>query len=151
MTTNVADSWWRSREESAPRHLRVSQWSLKDSHGDRLVSRALADVVMEFNRLMRPPRQKHDLRPTPAAAIGGVSLLAKTMGEETVPPTLVPRFGGGIQMEWHMNGVDLEISVEADGSASVWCEHASGREWDDSESPNIERLKKELSLLVKYE
>lgn len=131
--------------------VRVSGWVVKDSHGERLHFSGLREVVEDFNRLMRPARSDGDFAPTSVAALGCIKLLAKTMSPGTVAPILVPRFGGGIQMEWHQHGVDLEISVEADGSMSAWCEEASGREWEDSDPLDIPRLKKELSLLIKHE
>ena len=77
-------------------------------------------------------------------------MLSKVMSPFSAPPTLVPRFDGGLQMEWHQNDVDLEIYVDADGSMSIWCEHLSGREWEEEgEDLDLVRLRKELSLLVR--
>ena len=35
-----------------------------------------------------------------------------------VPPTAVPRYDGGVKLDWHVNGVDLEIWIHHDGVIS---------------------------------
>lgn len=35
-------------------------------------------------------------------------------------PALVPTVRGGLQIEWHRRGVDIEVEVSPDGSVS-WC------------------------------
>ena len=40
-------------------------------------------------------------------------------------PSVVPTVGGGLQLEWHVQGVDVEIEFSADGSAS-WCAEDRG-------------------------
>ena len=44
-------------------------------------------------------------------------------------PELVPTVRGGLQLEWHRRGVDIEVEVSPDGSVS-WCaeDRQSGRE-----------------------
>ena len=37
-----------------------------------------------------------------------------------VGPVLVPTVRGGLQLEWHRRGVDIEVEVSPDGSVS-WC------------------------------
>ena len=41
------------------------------------------------------------------------TLLAGLMREDTPVPNIVPTAGGGVQFEWHVNGIDLEISIDA--------------------------------------
>jgi hypothetical protein len=41
------------------------------------------------------------------------------MPTDAAAPTLVPTNGGGIQLEWHQNGVDLEVRFEPRSSATV--------------------------------
>ncbi len=39
------------------------------------------------------------------------------------PPCIVPTNSGGIQLEWHQGGWDIEIVIEADGTLSEsWSE-----------------------------
>lgn len=73
-------------------------------------------------------------------------ILPEIMSEQTIAPLVVPTASGGIQLEWHCAGVDLEIYIEEDGQVSVWCREGS-REWEDDYYPRT-RLTKELSLLT---
>ncbi len=139
-------TWHGGGEQRAS--ARVSRWSPKHAVG-RFESSWLPAVVADFNRLMRPARSADDIQPSRTAANRSLALLANVMSPDSVPPILVPRFAGGIQMEWHLNGVDLEIYVDADGSRSAWCEHSSGREWEaEGDGLRVTVLRKELSMLT---
>lgn len=47
--------------------------------------------------------------------------LAVTMPEDGPPPSLVPTAQGGIQVEWHINGIDLEVEFEPDSQVmDLW-------------------------------
>jgi hypothetical protein len=39
------------------------------------------------------------------------SLLARTMRADTPAPNVVPMVRGGVQLEWHTRGINLEISI----------------------------------------
>ena len=64
-----------------------------------------------------------------------LSVLANTLDSQTPPPTIVPTWGGGLQAEWHRNGVDLEIEVGPDGKAEYYffseSEEIESPVWDD--------------------
>ncbi len=149
---NLADqltpeSPWSSRTGQPPsRRARVSHWSPKAAAEHDW----LPIVVADFYRLMRPPRTTDDIVPTPDAAQRALNLLVRVMSRDTALPTLVPRFGGGLQMEWHLNGVDLEVYIDEDGTTvGAWCAEG-GREWEADEI-DLQRLKKELSLLTQHD
>ncbi len=38
-------------------------------------------------------------------------LLASVMEESTPPPAVIPAVRGGVQLEWHRNGLDIEIAI----------------------------------------
>ena len=42
-----------------------------------------------------------------------IELLAELLGPETPPPIVVPTVGGGIQLEWHNNGIDIEVYIDS--------------------------------------
>ena len=48
------------------------------------------------------------------------ALLRVVMEAETRAPDLVPLPQGGLQMEWHDPNLDIEITIEEPGFASVW-------------------------------
>jgi hypothetical protein len=47
----------------------------------------------------------------PACAWAAWQLLLLVMGEDSPVPSLVPTSRGGVQIEWHAKGIDLEIEV----------------------------------------
>ena len=85
-------------------------------------------------------------RPVTSEAFqASLRVLEETMARDTIAPSLVPTSDGGLQLEWHCAGVDLEVYVEYDGRVSAWCREG-GREWEEDSYPRA-RLTKELSLL----
>src|SRR2546429_800812 len=72
-------------------------------------------------------------------------VLAETMSNDTVPPQIVPTYDGGLQLEWHCAGVDLEVYIQPNGQVSAWLQEA-GREWELNRYPRA-RLSRELSML----
>jgi len=106
----------------------------------------LNEFVNELNRVisMAPDPQIDD-----RAVRVAVQLLARVMEHDTPTPSVVPRVNGGLQLEWHLRGTDLEVSIDPDGGRSFWCEHApSGREWVDDSGAKLWLLRKELSALA---
>ncbi len=67
-----------------------------------------------------------------------LTILIEILDGHTPPPTVVPTWEGGIQVEWHRNGVDLEIEIAPSGHieyffASHDVEY-EGDAWDEIES-----------------
>ena len=68
--------------------------------------------------------------PDPACVLAAWQMLTAVMRDDTPPPAVVPTARGGVQLEWHRNGVDLEVEVatprtflmsfEADASGEAW-------------------------------
>src|ERR1035437_278018 len=63
-------------------------------------------------------------------------LLAAVMQHHTAPPTLVPTVRGGIQLEWHRNGLDIEIRIDPSRRTTVYAvDNRSGEELDSEWLP----------------
>lgn len=56
------------------------------------------------------------------------SILNEVMSASTPPPSLVPISGGGLQLEWHTGGYDIELAVFAPNEAELCVEFPDGRE-----------------------
>lgn len=41
--------------------------------------------------------------------------LLEVLDSQAPPPSVVPTWNGGVQVEWHRNGIDLEIEVAPEG------------------------------------
>lgn len=58
-------------------------------------------------------------RVDPASATSAGQTLCLVMRSDTIPPTVVPTVHGGLQLEWHTRGIDLEIDVSPTGRSYV--------------------------------
>ena len=66
-------------------------------------------------------------------------LLRSIMDQDTPAPAIVPTTPGGVQIEWHTNGIDLEIEVQSTSRINVWYENSrTGMSWED-ENPTMQR------------
>lgn len=78
----------------------------------------LAQSAERMNELLQLPRgwNSHKARPTePRAATAALELLGRIMIPGLTPPQIVPTVHGGVQLEWHVRGLDVEIEVAPDG------------------------------------
>ena len=86
-------------------------------------------------------------RPSETSVIGALNILAKILDSSAPPPAVVPTYEGGVQVEWHRNGVDLEIEINPDGNAEYFFaspnEEHEGPAWNE-----IERLTKYARTVI---
>ncbi len=68
------------------------------------------------------------------------------MRKNTIAPTVVPTVHGGIQLEWHTRGIDLEIEVSPEGRCDVYCQE-DNTEWEDDLNSTLNRLQGVMSRL----
>jgi hypothetical protein len=60
-----------------------------------------------------------------------LKLLADVMRDDTPPPAVVPTSRGGVQIEWHTKGVDLEVELVTPTRLQGICEdHRTGVAWE---------------------
>lgn len=55
------------------------------------------------------------------------SILNSVMQPRTPAPSIVPMSGGGLQLEWHMGGLDIELAIYRPREAELSVEYADGR------------------------
>ena len=88
-----------------------------------------------------PVRRYVSKRIQHSLVISMLMVLIEILDNDTPPPSVVPTYEGGLQVEWHRNGVDLEIEISPDGNAEYFFaspdEEREGAVWED-----IERLTK---------
>jgi hypothetical protein len=73
-----------------------------------------------------------------------VDVLPKIMppGRNAVAPQLVPTREGGVQVEWHRGGWDVEIELSPYRRSWVDCERADGTDmWSGTLSDNLDPLR----------
>jgi hypothetical protein len=74
----------------------------------------LTDTEEALQKLLSlPPNwDSYDARPiAPEIVRSAVELLRKTARAETPRPTVVPTVRGGVQIEWHIHGIWIEIEL----------------------------------------
>jgi len=57
-----------------------------------------------------------------------VELLARVMRAGTPAPDVVPKVRGGVQLEWHTQGVNLEIAIDSPDEVTFFAEDIRGYE-----------------------
>lgn len=81
----------------------------------------------------------------PTAILAALSLLFEIMQADTPAPTVVPTVQGGVQLEWHTHGIDLEIEILSLGRLSAYYEdHEQNAEWEGEITSDLTRLSEVL-------
>jgi hypothetical protein len=87
-------------------------------------------------------------RVEPGSAAVALNLLGETMLPTTPAPSIVPTPSGGIQLEWHIHGIDLEVGITPSGGVTAAYEdEVDGSEWEDELGPGFDRLASALTEL----
>ncbi len=108
--------------------------------------RTLAEILQ-----LRPDWDSYGARIIdPDAVADALTLLTETMHMHTPPPIISPTNRGGIQLEWHTRGIDLEIERTAPDRVHVFCEDdRHGTEWEGDLSVDFSRLSGYLAELAR--
>lgn len=56
------------------------------------------------------------------------SALSSIMTSKTPIPFIAPVSGGGVQLEWHTDGLDIELYIPQPSKAELYIEYQDGRE-----------------------
>ena len=86
-------------------------------------------VCRKLAGLLDLPRNwdSYNAPPIESQAIGRVlHILEEAIDLDMPRPAVVPTVKGGVQLEWHTNGLDLEIEIEPDSGGSIFYEHEKG-------------------------
>jgi hypothetical protein len=91
-------------------------------------------VVERFDELVAlPPDWDHHGANAidPRDLLSVFRFLRDVMQPNTPPPAVVPISGGGVQLEWHLGGLDVEVSVVDQGAAELYLyDIGADREWE---------------------
>ncbi len=86
--------------------------------------------------------------PQPRAAVGLISLLATALESDTIAPSSVnTTWPGGVAVEWHISGIDLEIACQPDGTVEFSFEDQLGEEYEGTATEDMAQLKQFVSRL----
>ena len=76
-----------------------------------------------------------------------MEILVQILPPNAPPPSVVPTWLGGAQVEWHRNGVNLEISVNP-GEAIEYYFNNGEEEWEGYARNDLPKLKKYARSIV---
>lgn len=83
----------------------------------------------------------------PGVALHAVRLLAAILDNDVPVPSVVPTSTGGVQLEWHQSGADLEMEVKPDRSVDVFLQLPSEQTWEGSLANNRGALMRFLAYV----
>jgi hypothetical protein len=84
----------------------------------------------------------------PLKVVAALELLAQVMSDSAPAPTVVPTSRGGVQLEWHTLGIDLEVEVQSPQRFQVSFEDSrSNVEWEGELTLDMTPLAKFISSL----
>lgn len=63
-----------------------------------------------------------------AVAAFALHVLRSIMQPSTPPPSIVPAHGGGLQLEWHLGGLDIEFMIYRPFEAELSVDFSDGRD-----------------------
>jgi hypothetical protein len=88
-----------------------------------------------------------------AAIFRAAEVLGTLLEADSIPPTIVPTHAGGVQVEWHRNGVDIEVEFSPEGAvADVYLyDRQADRTWEpDRVTPEVyQRLRTVIAGLTR--
>lgn len=84
---------------------------------------------------LQPGWNGHSAAPVPGRAAATLLQMAASAFDETTPqPSITPLSSGGVQMEWHEPDIEIEVLIDAAGTAHVWYEDSrTGEEGEFAE------------------
>lgn len=86
----------------------------------------------------------------PASVRTVIELAYELMSDNTPAPSVVPTCGGGVQLEWHIRGIDLEIEIRSPSRISACFEdERTHTEWDEEQLYDFGRLRDALRELAR--
>ena len=85
----------------------------------------------------------------PQCAVKTIIFLLSMLDADTPMPIIVPTNRGGIQLEWHRSGVDLEIEIESISRLHVFfADEESGEESEVTLTSNLQPVVPLLDRLI---
>lgn len=82
-------------------------------------------------------------------ANSALHLLESTAGDNAPAPIVVPTSDGGVQFEWHVRGLDIELAVPPHEAPELFFrDRSSGTEWDRELGADLGPLSKALKFLA---
>ena len=139
--TAVSGTWKQSAPERTAAAFSLPPDGWEDEVAERLVR------LREF----RAGWDGHRASPIRSTVIDYVcNLLPKLVIGGVPAPFIAPLPSGGLQLEWHRNGWDVEIEISGPGQLYAYAlEIATGHEWEKNLTDDLAQLRPKLVAISK--
>jgi len=137
-------SWRGVREQSEPMVLYAPSQALSAGWFHPSVE-GISSVLR-----LRRGWDSYDARPiTHVSAQSALTFLSRVLEATTAPPAVVPLADGGVQIEWHRGGLDVEIAFSPGDAPEMYiADHETGASWDlDPSTADFEEVRPLLARL----
>lgn len=108
----------------------------------------VAPTVDALGRLLSMPQgwDSYDARQVdPTCVVSAIDIALTIMHDRTPSPAVVPTSSGGIQLEWHTRGIDLEIEIRSPSRISASFEdQRTHTAWDSEQLVDFGSLRNAL-------
>ena len=154
----LSDQAYRIPDQSYSQHIPVPPITMEASEPTRVrfaffdidpePAGWFAPLLTKFNELVRLPSDwdSYGAKPIdPDTAALALSILLSVMSANDQHPAVVPTSGGGILLEWHQGGVDLEVDVRSPTSIHVYFD--DGEIEEEFEHAEFETVREKMDLL----
>lgn len=112
----------------------VQTQGIRVSLGKQRIPESTAAAVRRIVKASMAPQAIHDPEDRATVslrhAVDALRFVVRFVGDRVPPPSVVPLSDGGVQLEWHRNGVDLEVTFTDEADDGVYCrEVETGSRW----------------------
>jgi hypothetical protein len=113
----------------------------------------IAPTVDALSRLLSMPQDWDSYgapQVDPACVASAIEIALTTMHDRTPSPAVVPTSSGGVQLEWHTRGIDLEIEIRSPSRISACFEdHRKNAAWDTEQLYDFRQLRDALREMAR--
>ena len=135
MAVPEAESYFETAKRAVYRYERISPKCIRLGETAKTVAvvgaasgSASADYVQTVKKLIELLElpggwNSYNAKPISKENVNfAVDLLARVMRVGTPAPTVVPKVRGGVQLEWHIRGLNIEIDISSPHEVSFFAE-----------------------------
>jgi len=122
---------------------------INSSQADFTQLNAIAKLINQFLSLDTNWDTYGGKPTTEVAARKAMNIITSLLSEGARAPAVVPVNNGGVQIEWHNGGWDVEIEVHPDGSVSTFIDNGVfNREWENHQLPQDRQFIEALQVVT---
>lgn len=136
--TSFDEAFHRSRRER-----------IDPARGDLNLLNSIAKSINEMLSLQPGWDSYGGLPTTEMAARKAIKIISAILSKASCPPAVVPVGDGGVQLEWHNSGWDVEIEVHPNGAVSTFIDNGNfSNTWTNHYLPQDRRFLEAIAAVT---